>query len=166
MHIIWRRERDSNPRYGFPYTHFPGVRLQPLGHPSLVWVRRTKVRVPHPVRTLKSLQMPDNPRRRATIVRRPASARRPWRCRQAIADELETQVSVLTKRGPCGPSLRPQGAAHRPWEGAMRVAATRLNVHLLFLIKAARHDALAPRPNAVSFEYICSAIGFVAPECA
>ena len=24
----------SNPRYGFPYTHFPGVRLQPLGHPS------------------------------------------------------------------------------------------------------------------------------------
>ena len=31
---IWRRERDSNPRYGFPYTHFPGVRLQPLGHPS------------------------------------------------------------------------------------------------------------------------------------
>ena len=31
---LWRRERDSNPRYGFPYTHFPGVRLQPLGHPS------------------------------------------------------------------------------------------------------------------------------------
>ena len=31
---IWRRERDSNPRYGFPYTHFPGVRLQPLGHLS------------------------------------------------------------------------------------------------------------------------------------
>ena len=30
----WRRRRDSNPRYGFPYTHFPGVRLQPLGHPS------------------------------------------------------------------------------------------------------------------------------------
>ncbi len=32
--LMWRRERDSNPRYGFPYTHFPGVRLQPLGHPS------------------------------------------------------------------------------------------------------------------------------------
>ena len=31
----WRRERDSNPRYGFPYTHFPGVRLQPLGHLSV-----------------------------------------------------------------------------------------------------------------------------------
>src|SRR5271166_875372 len=30
----WRRGRDSNPRYGFPHTHFPGVRLQPLGHPS------------------------------------------------------------------------------------------------------------------------------------
>ena len=30
-----RRERDSNPRYSFPYTHFPGVLLQPLGHLSL-----------------------------------------------------------------------------------------------------------------------------------
>ena len=25
---------DSNPRYVFAYTHFPGVRLKPLGHPS------------------------------------------------------------------------------------------------------------------------------------
>lgn len=32
--LKWRRERDSNPRYRFRYTHFPGVRLQPLGHPS------------------------------------------------------------------------------------------------------------------------------------
>ena len=32
--LDWRRRRDSNPRYGFPHTHFPGVRLQPLGHPS------------------------------------------------------------------------------------------------------------------------------------
>ena len=32
--LRWRRGRDSNPRYGFPYTHFPGVRLRPLGHPS------------------------------------------------------------------------------------------------------------------------------------
>ena len=30
----WRRERDSNPRYGYPHTRFPSVRLQPLGHPS------------------------------------------------------------------------------------------------------------------------------------
>ena len=30
----WRRERDSNPRDGFPPTHFPGVRLRPLGHLS------------------------------------------------------------------------------------------------------------------------------------
>src|SRR4026208_258470 len=33
---IWRREWDSNPRYGFPYTRFPSVRLQPLGHLSAV----------------------------------------------------------------------------------------------------------------------------------
>ena len=30
----WRRGWDSNPRYGFPYTRFPSVRLQPLGHLS------------------------------------------------------------------------------------------------------------------------------------
>ncbi len=33
--LKWRWERDSNPRYGLPYTHFPGVRLQPLGHPTM-----------------------------------------------------------------------------------------------------------------------------------
>ena|ERR1700733_11937775 len=35
----WRREWDSNPRYGFPYTRFPSERLQPLGHPSGSWKR-------------------------------------------------------------------------------------------------------------------------------
>lgn len=30
----WRRERDSNPRYGSPYTRFRGVRFQPLTHLS------------------------------------------------------------------------------------------------------------------------------------
>src|SRR5262249_14873313 len=29
-----RREWDSHPRYACPYTRFPSVRLQPLGHPS------------------------------------------------------------------------------------------------------------------------------------
>jgi len=32
----WRTERDSNPRYALTYTHFPGVRLQPLGHLSVL----------------------------------------------------------------------------------------------------------------------------------
>ena len=41
----WRRERDSNPRYGFPHTHFPGVRLQPLGHPSAVRIRAPDARL-------------------------------------------------------------------------------------------------------------------------
>src|ERR1700686_5050075 len=30
----WRRGRDSNPRYGFPYSSFQDWRLQPLGHLS------------------------------------------------------------------------------------------------------------------------------------
>jgi site-specific DNA recombinase len=29
-----RREGDSNPRYGYPYTRFPSALLQPLGHLS------------------------------------------------------------------------------------------------------------------------------------
>jgi hypothetical protein len=31
---IWRRERDSNPRYGFPYSGFQDRLFQPLTHPS------------------------------------------------------------------------------------------------------------------------------------
>ena len=31
---IWRRERDSNPRYPFGYNGFQDRRHQPLGHPS------------------------------------------------------------------------------------------------------------------------------------
>lgn len=38
----WRRERDSNPRYGFPYTRVPGVRLQPLGHLSTAQLYRLR----------------------------------------------------------------------------------------------------------------------------
>ena len=33
--MLWRTVRDSNPRDGSPPTHFPGVRLRPLGHLSL-----------------------------------------------------------------------------------------------------------------------------------
>ena len=43
----WRRGRDSNPRYGFPYTHFPGVRLRPLGHPSASRLRCGGASVAH-----------------------------------------------------------------------------------------------------------------------
>jgi hypothetical protein len=32
--VGWRREWDSNPRYSFPHTRFPSVRLKPLGHLS------------------------------------------------------------------------------------------------------------------------------------
>ena len=32
---LWRSDRDSNPGDGLPPTHFPGVRLRPLGHRSV-----------------------------------------------------------------------------------------------------------------------------------
>ncbi len=37
LYKIWRRERDSNPRYVLAYTRFPGVPLRPLGHLSIAW---------------------------------------------------------------------------------------------------------------------------------
>jgi hypothetical protein len=43
----WRRERDSNPRYGYPHTRFPSVYLKPLGHLSALLLssgRRTEQR--------------------------------------------------------------------------------------------------------------------------
>ena len=36
---VWRRERDSNPRDGYPPTRVPGVRLRPLGHLSFIFAR-------------------------------------------------------------------------------------------------------------------------------
>src|SRR3989442_1134098 len=59
----WRRERDSNPRYGFPHTHFPGVRLQPLGHPSAVRIRASGWT---PKETVRS-RIPGEKRRVGTI---------------------------------------------------------------------------------------------------
>jgi hypothetical protein len=37
----WRRERDSNPRYGFPYSGFQDRLFQPLTHPSGTSKRNT-----------------------------------------------------------------------------------------------------------------------------
>ena len=36
MFLLWRSDRDSNPGDGLPPTHFPGVRLRPLGHRSVM----------------------------------------------------------------------------------------------------------------------------------
>ncbi len=42
---IWRRARDSNPRYGSPYTPLAGVRLQPLGQLSRIQVFSVNERI-------------------------------------------------------------------------------------------------------------------------
>ena len=36
----WRRGRDSNPRYGCPYTRFPSVLFRPLRHLSAISISR------------------------------------------------------------------------------------------------------------------------------
>ena len=33
--LLLQRGWDSNPRYSYPYTNFPGLLLQPLGHLSI-----------------------------------------------------------------------------------------------------------------------------------
>ena len=38
----WRRERDSNPRHGFPCSGFQDHRHRPLGHPSARFIRETR----------------------------------------------------------------------------------------------------------------------------
>ena len=82
----WRRERDSNPRYGFPYTHFPGVRLQPLGHPS----------------SAESFQVCNLVRICANRMRFPASLRSapvaPKRCKRQ--DRTEESLGGVTLRQP------------------------------------------------------------------
>jgi hypothetical protein len=47
--INWRRGWDSNPRTRLGVTHFPGVRLRPLGHLST-----RAARVPEPAHAIKS----------------------------------------------------------------------------------------------------------------
>src|SRR6266481_6892951 len=44
--ISWRRERDSNPRYGFPYSGFQDRPFQPLTHPSAYYYQRFNMQLP------------------------------------------------------------------------------------------------------------------------
>ena len=47
--VLWRRERDSNPRWSYkPHTPLAGERLQPLGHLSAILI----VTEPHKVRSI------------------------------------------------------------------------------------------------------------------
>src|SRR5258705_11451380 len=43
--IFPRREWDSNPRYGYPHTNFPGLLLKPLGHLSVFFKKGSKDRI-------------------------------------------------------------------------------------------------------------------------
>src|SRR6266700_2103538 len=54
--ILWRRGWDSNPRTRLGVTHFPGVRLRPLGHLST-----RAARVPEAAPAIKSVGTPSPP---------------------------------------------------------------------------------------------------------
>lgn len=106
--IIWRRERDSNPRYGFPYTHFPGVRLQPLGHLSVAPVMTASARFckqadPFPLTFLRNSEIfqGDGPKTA------PAAAFNAGRCWPATAT-----MRCRASTSPARPVTRPPRRGH------------------------------------------------------
>jgi hypothetical protein len=86
----WRREWDSNPRYGFPYTRFPSVLLQPLGHLSALDPRGFALGLS--TRLLEWLVSPEKPARQATFRSRDSQADRP------LARQRNQQFSVIVWR--------------------------------------------------------------------
>ena len=59
--LVWRTERDSNPRTSFPVTRFPSVRLKPLGHLSPRGRGRVPNDGPRATRYSSSQQSPERP---------------------------------------------------------------------------------------------------------
>src|SRR2546422_5461752 len=104
-HIIWRRERDSNPRYGFPYSGFQDRPFQPLTHPSagrsksrlrLVYIRGNTV----PVHTRSSSTCDGQLNRRVKVARiRGGAPHSDWRARpHRIFDQTLTGPSFTSSR--------------------------------------------------------------------
>ena len=110
----WRRGRDSNPRYGDkPYTHFPGVLLQPLGHLSASGHR------PHPRQAgACSTGLPAMHRgEKSTGTRGPrqtasCAARPQWRARDDTATRRIRDAASAFRRHPR--SLRASRSAACP----------------------------------------------------
>ena len=78
----WRRERDSNPRYGFPYSGFQDHPFQPLTHPSAskrVWLVYTGWRgsPAAPVRQFGRVELGMHARSLGPLVRTRAFGRTP-----------------------------------------------------------------------------------------
>ena len=88
----WRRERDSNPRYGFPYTRFPSVRLKPLGHLSVSKINDFRAACRRLSHTLRVFQ---------------ARTRWPW----------QAAIVKGTERGPRQQSCRTDSAGHQVASG-------------------------------------------------
>jgi hypothetical protein len=87
----WRREWDSNPRYGFPYTRFPSERLQPLGHPSkgklsAIYRRGFELQPAQKGRYIRHFELETPPPRRGTFI--------PWHRYLAVRNEA-TQEEVM-----------------------------------------------------------------------
>ena len=129
---FWRREWDSNPRYGFPYTRFPSVRLQPLGHPSadpfeqeLVGIGEAQIEAPAPHGSKGELAIPQcdaTPPPRLSGNRRAASqvAGVGWGRARAVSQSGRGRV---TRREIIG--RPPPAAGRRMWASADRRARRR-----------------------------------------
>src|SRR5205085_699573 len=102
--FLWWRERDSNPRYGFPYTRFPSVRLQPLGHSCRV--RR------------------EGDRQRCRRPRSPAET-----CSSAAAKSAKCSVLVSTLDRLSRHLALFSGQLAQPYRSSSRTGARRRSIH-------------------------------------
>ena len=73
----WRRERDSNPQCGFPYSGFQDHRHRPLGHPSAFEIRPEHSQLPHNVSVGRSKCTSQCNGRDKASTRMPGTRRQP-----------------------------------------------------------------------------------------
>ena len=108
---VWRRERDSNPRDDSSPTHFPGVRLRPLGHLS---VGR---KIAWPARHMQAVAWPRTRRMmfRLSVVRVPAVV---------LADDLRSGSGPIDRAHSVRPRHVPEPGHPVTDPGALVVRAS------------------------------------------
>jgi hypothetical protein len=119
----WRRGRDSNPRYGFPHTHFPGVRLQPLGHPS-VCALQAHASLPSGTRAAGALCAFSHSATPPSACFRRTQAFRPDAPRERVVRSANRGLGRWIVRCPALPPRHERGACRRPARTGRNIVGT------------------------------------------
>src|SRR6185436_15733087 len=121
---VWRREWDSNPRYGLTYTRFPSVRLKPLGHLSALALAKMRNRASNGGEG--GIRTPDT-REGITVFETAAlnhSATSPFGC-AGSGRIAEADRAIAVPRTP--PQLRDDGSVADPVRGCRGSRRIRLS---------------------------------------